>query len=78
MKKLPKTINITLKIWRQQKPESLHAMVTPLHMDVTDRYLKDLKESVETIRANPKLAVSGRPARVKPPTTRAVVANGTR
>ncbi|WDP89392.1 MAG: aspartate aminotransferase family protein [Desulfobacter sp.] len=44
---------------RQQKPESLHAMVTPLHHKMTNQYLGDLKESVEKIRANPELGLSG-------------------
>ena len=44
---------------RQQKPESLHAMVTPLHQDVTDDFISDLKESVEFAKGHPELAVKG-------------------
>ncbi len=44
---------------RQQKPECLHAMITPLHNQVTDQYLKDLADSVAFVRQNPKLAVQG-------------------
>ena len=44
---------------RQQKPECLHAMVTPLHQTVTDQYLSDLAASVAHVRANPKLSTQG-------------------
>lgn len=44
---------------RQQKPECLHAMVTPLHHEVTGQYLKDLADSVAFVRANPKLSTRG-------------------
>ncbi|HCY85222.1 MAG TPA: aspartate aminotransferase family protein [Desulfobacteraceae bacterium] len=44
---------------RQQKPECLHAMVTPRHRDIAETYLKDLAESVAEVRANPKLSVQG-------------------
>jgi len=44
---------------RQQKPECLHAMVTPLHEQMVESYLNDLSASVDLIRATPKLAVSG-------------------
>jgi glutamate/tyrosine decarboxylase-like PLP-dependent enzyme len=44
---------------RQQKPECLHAMVTPLHQEVMAQYLSDLKESLEYVRANPKLSLQG-------------------
>lgn len=44
---------------RQQKPDSLHAMVTPNHAQALDSYLCDLRESVETVRANPDLAYEG-------------------
>ncbi len=44
---------------RQQKPESLHAMVTPMHKDVADQYLADLAQSVAFVRANPALSAKG-------------------
>lgn len=44
---------------RQQRPESLHAMVTPMHLDVAERYLADLAESVAHVRANPNLSATG-------------------
>ncbi len=44
---------------RLQRPEALHAMVTPLHARVTKRYLDDLKKSVHEVMKNPKLAESG-------------------
>ncbi|MCG8636757.1 MAG: aspartate aminotransferase family protein [Desulfobacterales bacterium] len=44
---------------RQQKPECLHAMVTPMHQAVTDQYLTDLAGSVAYVRANPKLSAQG-------------------
>ena len=44
---------------RQQKPESLHAMVTPMHKDVAEQYLADLSESVAFVRNNPGLSARG-------------------
>ena len=44
---------------RLQRPEALHAMVTPLHAKVAKRYLGDLKKSVQEVMSNPKLALSG-------------------
>jgi len=44
---------------RQQKPECLHAMVTPLHRQVMTQYLADLKECFEYVKANPKLSLEG-------------------
>jgi sphinganine-1-phosphate aldolase len=44
---------------RQQKPECLHAMVTPLHQTVMAQYLCDLKESLAYVRANPRLSREG-------------------
>ncbi len=44
---------------RLQRPEALHAMVTPLHAKVAARYLADLKKSVHDVAENPKLAESG-------------------
>jgi sphinganine-1-phosphate aldolase len=47
---------------RQVKPASLHFMVTPAHADVVGRFLDDLRDSVETVRAHPELATSGQAA----------------
>jgi sphinganine-1-phosphate aldolase len=44
---------------RQQRPECLHAMVTPLHAEVVDNYLEDLRTSVAEVRKNPDLAEQG-------------------
>jgi glutamate/tyrosine decarboxylase-like PLP-dependent enzyme len=44
---------------RQQKPTCLHLMITPAHTNQIDAFLKDLKESVATVRANPKLSTEG-------------------
>ena len=44
---------------RQQRPECLHAMVTPLHSDASSRYLTDLAEAVEYVRNHPELATQG-------------------
>ena len=47
------------KVNRLQKPDGLHAMVTPGHLGVVDAYLKDLREAVDVVRANPQLAQQG-------------------
>ncbi len=47
---------------RQQKPECLHAMVTPHHAQATDRYLEDLREAVNFVRQHPEMATSGNAA----------------
>lgn len=44
---------------RGQRPDSLHAMVTPLHEGVVDDYLADLREAVDIVRSNPELATKG-------------------
>lgn len=44
---------------RQQRPDSLHAMVTPLHAGVVEEYLADLREAVDVVRSNPELATQG-------------------
>ncbi len=44
---------------RNQRPEALHAMVTPRHAHVAKKYLSDLRESVETVRNHPELAERG-------------------
>jgi len=47
------------QINRLQKPDGLHAMITARHLDVMDDYLRDLRESVATVRADPTLADKG-------------------
>jgi sphinganine-1-phosphate aldolase len=47
------------KINRLQNPDGLHAMVTAGHVAVVDEYLRDLKEAVATVQANPALAQEG-------------------
>lgn len=44
---------------RQQRPDSLHAMVTPHHTAVVPQYLADLKDAVAAVRADPSLAETG-------------------
>ena len=44
---------------RQQKPECLHAMVTPLHAAVVTDYLNDLAAAVAHVRQHPELAGQG-------------------
>ncbi len=44
---------------RLQKPEALHAMVTPRHGQVAEAYLADLAASVAAVRADPRLARQG-------------------
>jgi glutamate/tyrosine decarboxylase-like PLP-dependent enzyme len=44
---------------RLQKPDGLHAMVTPGHDAVADGYLTDLAESVAHVRRHPELATEG-------------------
>ncbi|MCP3941867.1 MAG: aspartate aminotransferase family protein [Desulfobacteraceae bacterium] len=44
---------------RLQKPEGLHAMVSPIHEKYVGQYLEDLKTSVAKVLANPGLATSG-------------------
>lgn len=47
------------KVNRLQKPDGLHAMVTAGHLAVVDDYLRDLREAVAAVRADPSLAESG-------------------
>jgi hypothetical protein len=47
------------KVNRLQKPDGLHAMVTAGHLKVVDDYLRDLREAVEVVRADPQLAQQG-------------------
>ena len=44
---------------RIQKPDALHAMVTPGHLPVVKEYLRDLKASIQEAKANPQLAKEG-------------------
>ncbi|RLC05906.1 MAG: aspartate aminotransferase family protein [Deltaproteobacteria bacterium] len=47
---------------RLQRPEGLHAMVTPAHETVADQYLKDLKNALEFVKNHPELASKGNAA----------------
>ena len=47
------------KVNRLQKPDGLHAMVTAGHDQVADEYLRDLREAVAVVKANPALAQEG-------------------
>lgn len=47
---------------RLQRPDALHAMVTASHDKVVQQYLDDLRESVQTVLANPQLGDSGQAA----------------
>lgn len=47
------------KVNRLQKPDGLHAMVTAGHLQVVDEYLRDLREAVAAVKANPGLAREG-------------------
>ena len=47
---------------RLQFPDGLHAMITAQHLPVVDDYLRDLREAVATVRADPTLAQKGRAA----------------
>lgn len=47
---------------RLQRPEGLHAMVTPAHAAVADTYLADLKEAVADVKANPARGARGNAA----------------
>jgi glutamate/tyrosine decarboxylase-like PLP-dependent enzyme len=44
---------------RQQRPASIHLTVTANHAAIVDEYLKDLREALAEVRANPSLAKSG-------------------
>lgn len=44
---------------RLQKPDGLHAMITAGHLAVVDDYVRDLREAVATVKANPGLAKEG-------------------
>ncbi len=40
---------------RQQKPPSIHQMINPTHRNIVDKYIDDLRESVEKVRRNPDI-----------------------
>jgi len=44
---------------RQQRPASIHLTVTANHSAIVDDYLRDLREALAEVRANPKLAKTG-------------------
>jgi glutamate/tyrosine decarboxylase-like PLP-dependent enzyme len=44
---------------RIQFPNALHMMVNPHHASIVDTFLKDLKESVENIKAHPEASSDG-------------------
>ena len=47
---------------RLQFPDGLHAMITASHLPVVDTYLRDLRQAVATVKADPSLAGKGRAA----------------
>jgi glutamate/tyrosine decarboxylase-like PLP-dependent enzyme len=47
---------------RLQFPDGLHAMITAQHLPVIDDYLRDLRDAVRTVMADPSLAGKGRAA----------------
>ncbi|MBN1532853.1 MAG: aspartate aminotransferase family protein [Spirochaetes bacterium] len=47
------------QIERQQRPDCLHAMVTPLHRTVIKQYIADLKKSVRYAQEHPEAASIG-------------------
>lgn len=47
---------------RLQRPEALHAMVTPLHARIVDEFLDDLRQSVDYVRRHPREAAKGNAA----------------
>jgi glutamate/tyrosine decarboxylase-like PLP-dependent enzyme len=44
---------------RIQRPDALHAMVTPWHARIADEFLRDLRDSVEYVKAHPEAALEG-------------------
>jgi sphinganine-1-phosphate aldolase len=44
---------------RQHRPASIHLTVTANHADIVDDYIRDVRESLAELRANPNLAKSG-------------------
>ena len=44
---------------RQQRPSSIHLMITPAHAEIVPAYLKDLEECTTYVSAHPELAAQG-------------------
>ncbi len=44
---------------RLQRPDALHAMVTPRHFEVADQFLAELREAVGEVKRDPSLATKG-------------------
>ncbi len=44
---------------RQQRPETIHATVTPAHATVVSQYLSDLKSAVAYVKQHPELSTTG-------------------
>lgn len=49
-------------VTRQQDPESLHMSLSPEHSECIKEFVMDLREAVETVKANPKLNTTGEAA----------------
>jgi glutamate/tyrosine decarboxylase-like PLP-dependent enzyme len=47
---------------RQQRPECVHLMVLPVHAPVAEKFLADLRECADELRAHPELAAEGQAA----------------
>ena len=47
---------------RQQRPESIHQTISPHHAPVIEKYLDDIKDSVQHVQEHPELAASGNAA----------------
>jgi len=47
---------------RQQKPESIHVMITTAHQNVAEKYLQDLKDAILVIKELPKRNKTGNAA----------------
>lgn len=47
---------------RIQKPDALHAMVTPMHEKIVARFLRDLKHAIAEARKHPELSQKGQAA----------------
>jgi Glutamate decarboxylase and related PLP-dependent proteins len=44
---------------RLQRPDALHAMITPVHAKVAQQFINDLKNAFEHVKKNPHLAYEG-------------------
>jgi glutamate/tyrosine decarboxylase-like PLP-dependent enzyme len=49
-------------VTRQQTPESLHLTLSPAHLEFIEEFIRDLKEAVAAVKANPKLNTTGQAA----------------